>query len=45
LADARTLMLGAGVLGASLSWLSLKTQSIRTAALAHILGGLAQVLS
>ena len=45
LADVRTLMVGAGVLGASLSWLSLKTQSIRTAALAHILGGLAQALS
>jgi membrane protease YdiL (CAAX protease family) len=45
LTDVRTLMIGAGVLGASLGWLSLKTQSIRTAALAHILGGLAQVLS
>ncbi|HTP11868.1 MAG TPA: CPBP family intramembrane glutamic endopeptidase [Anaerolineae bacterium] len=45
LADARTLMIGAGVLGASLSWLSLKTQSIRSAAVAHILGGLAQALS
>ncbi len=45
LADARTLMMGAGVLGASFSWLALKTQSIRTAALSHILGGLAQALS
>ena len=45
LTDVRTLMIGAGVLGASLSWLSWKTQSIRSAALAHILGGLAQVLS
>ena len=45
LADVRTLMIGAGVLGESLSWLSLNTQSIRTAALSHILGGLAQVLS
>jgi len=45
LTDVRTLMIGAGVLGASLSWLSWKTQSIRSAALSHILGGLAQVLS
>ena len=45
LADARTLMIGAGVLGASLSWLALKTQSIRTAAVANFLGGLAQTLS
>jgi len=45
LADARTLMIGAGALGASLSWLSMKTQSIHTAALAHILGGLAPVLT
>ena len=45
LTDVRTLMIGAGLLGTSLSWLSWKTQSIRTAALSHILGGLAQVLS
>jgi hypothetical protein len=45
LADVRTLMIGASVLGASLSWLSLKTHSIRTAVLAHILGGLAQALA
>jgi uncharacterized protein len=45
LADARTLIIGAGVLGTSLSWLSWRTQSIRTAALSHILGGLAQALS
>jgi hypothetical protein len=45
LTDVRTLMVGAGVLGASLSWLSLKTQSIRTAALSHTLAGLAQTLS
>ena len=45
LTDVRVLMMGAGVLGACLSWLSLKTHSIRTAALSHVLGGLAQVLS
>ncbi len=45
LADARTLMIGAGVLGAVFSWLALKTYSIRTTALAHILGGLAQAVS
>jgi hypothetical protein len=45
LTDVRTLMIGAGVLGASFSWIAIKTQSIRTTALAHILGGLAQALS
>jgi membrane protease YdiL (CAAX protease family) len=45
LTDVRTLMIGAGALGASLSWVSWKTQSIRTAALSHILGGLAQALA
>jgi membrane protease YdiL (CAAX protease family) len=45
LTDVRVLMTGAGALGVCLSWLSLKTQSIRTAALSHILGGLAQALS
>jgi membrane protease YdiL (CAAX protease family) len=45
LTDVRTLMIGAGVLGASFSWLALKTRSIRTTAVAHILGGLAQALS
>lgn len=44
-ADVRTLMIGAGMLGATFSGLSLKTHSIRTAALAHILGGLAQALA
>ena len=45
LTDVRVLMMGAAALGVCLSWLSMKTQSIRTAALSHILGGLAQALS
>lgn len=45
LTDVRPLMIGAGVLGACLSWLALKTQSIRSAAVAHTLAGLAQVLA
>lgn len=38
LTDVRVLMVGAAALGACLSWLAVKTQSIRTAALLHILG-------
>jgi len=45
LTDVWTLMAGAGVFGACLSWLAMRTRSIRWAAASHTLAGLAQVLS
>lgn len=38
-------MMGAGVYGALLGWLTLKTQSIRWAATSHTLAGVAQAMS
>ncbi len=45
LTDVGTLMVGAGMLGACLSWLTLQTRSILWAAISHTLAGLAQALS